>query len=345
MGKNLEEILGRKASEFLSSSRGLRKPDTEDIFERKLYVFPKDIRLVNYWKKPLASFNPGAVLVDREVWVFPRLIFDYYGYSSSIGFFKVGVEDLLEGRVGKPISARIVLWPRFLWEFKGCEDARIHPLGENFLMLYTGYGYRGGKVGVVQGLTTISRRLEVGERKFFVIGSNGEEFVPRSMKDSAFIKVSGNYAAMLIRPTIDGVDVAWRGEADLSKPAILGGTMEPVLGNEEWEYKVGWSTNTIRLSSNEYLVGWHGVLREDFSYRNGLAIVDREGELLAISNYLLAPNGLIEEYGDRPLVIFGDGLVLYKEELIWVGGISDCVIGFFTVELEKALEKLRWVKG
>lgn len=76
-----------------------------------------------------------------------------------------------------------------------------------------------------------------------------------------------------------------------------------------------------------------------------MAIVDREGYLLAISNYLLAPRGLYEEYGDSSQVIFGDGLVLYKEYLIWVGGIGDYAIGIFTVEVEKALEKLKWIRG
>ncbi len=44
-------------------------------------------------------------------------------------------------------------------------------------------------------------------------------------------------------------------------------------------------------------------------------------------------------------LFFGDGLVLYKEYLIWVGGISDYAIGVFTVEVEKALEKLKWIRG
>ena len=73
--------------------------------------------------------------------------------------------------------------------------------------------------------------------------------------------------------------------------------------------------------------------------------MDGEGNLLAVSNYVLAPRGLVEEYGDRALVIFGDGLVLYKELLIWVGGVGDYAVGFFSVELDKALEKLKWLRG
>lgn len=121
--------------------------------------------------------------------------------------------------------------------------------------------------------------------------------------------------------------------------------MLPVLVFEEWELGVGWSTNTVRLSSNEFLVGWHGVLKRDRSYYNGIALVNGEGELLAVSDYFLAPRGLVEEYGDRPLVIFGDGLVLYRDILIWVGGVSDYAIGLFTVELGRVMENLKWIRG
>jgi predicted GH43/DUF377 family glycosyl hydrolase len=65
----------------------------------------------------------------------------------------------------------------------------------------------------------------------------------------------------------------------------------------------------------------------------------------ALSDYLLAPKGLVEEYGDRPLVVFGCGLARYKELLLWVGGVSDYAIGFFAAELDKVLEKLRWLSA
>jgi len=118
-----------------------------------------------------------------------------------------------------------------------------------------------------------------------------------------------------------------------------------VFVNESWELKVGWSTNAVRVSSNEFLVGWHGVVKEDLSYRNGLALVDEQGDLLAISNYLLSPRGLVEEYGDRSHVIFGDGLVLHNDTLMWVGGVSDYATGVFTTPLQKALDKLKWIRG
>ncbi|HID16009.1 MAG TPA: glycosidase, partial [Candidatus Atribacteria bacterium] len=114
-------------------------------------------------------------------------------------------------------------------------------------------------------------------------------------------------------------------------------TVEPVLFPMEWEEKVGWSTNVVKIEEDKYLVGWHAVLKEDLSYKNGFAFLDRYGRIISITDYLLSPEGLIESYGDRALVIFGDGLLKYKEYIIWIGGISDYAIGIFITTLKDVL--------
>jgi predicted GH43/DUF377 family glycosyl hydrolase len=352
MAVNIEERLYQKAREFLSSSRGLRQNKTEDIFDRKLYIVSdRDILVENYQReRPKMAFNPGAMLQGKELVVFPRLIFDYYTYTSSIGRFKVNVEHVLNRDVELPVSCSVVLWPSKLWEFRGCEDARVFKEGEDTIMLYTGYGYsleRGNlNTTIVQALTRFDREFHQGPRDYFRVKSAESGcFVPKASKDSAFISVQGNEAMMLTRPLFKDIEVGWRTRADMKDMTMDEKTLEPSLPFEDWEMKVGWSTNVVRVSSNEHLVGWHGILKEDYSYRDGLALVDDQGELLEISDYVLAPRGLNEEYGDRPLVIFGNGLVVYKEYLIWVGGVCDYAIGFFVTELDKALAKLRRVKS
>ncbi len=348
-GGRLERALRDKARRFLKSQRGLRKPELRDIFSRAAYIFPGDLRVENYPRRPVVAFNPGAILRGDRLWMFPRLVFDYYNYTSSIGFIEAGISDVVEGALEKPLGTRVILWPKYLWEFKGCEDARVHREGDRYLLLYTGYGYmvKGDALStsIVQGLAVFDSEFKETGRGYFTIAGDEERFLPRAAKDSVIITVRRGEAVMLSRPTMGDVDICWRSRADLGEPCFLGETMEPVLANEEWEFKVGWSTNAVKLSSNEYLVGWHGVLREDYSYRNGIAVVDEEGDLLAISNYLLAPKGIVEEYGDRPLVVFGNGLVRYRELLVWVGGISDYAMAIFTAELEKVMETLKWIRG
>lgn len=344
----LEERLKAKALERLGGLRGVRRPATEDVFERLAYVFPRDLSVAGYPREPRAAFNPGALVRGGKLLVFPRLVFDYYGYTSSVGLFEVGVEELLSGSLSKPVEARILLWPRELWEFKGCEDARASQLGGRVQLLYTGYGYHRRGEGLelrwVQGFAELDEGLREVRRGFFTVAGGGERLAPR-MKDSALLRFSAGRAFLLCRPTLDGLQVCWRAEADAGSLEMPEESMEPVLAHEEWETHVGWSTNAVQLSANEWLVGWHGVLKSDLSYRNGLAVVDGEGRLLAVSDYLLAPKGLVEEYGDRPLVVFGCGLARYKELLLWVGGVSDYAIGFFAAELDKALEKLRWLSA
>jgi len=343
-----EERLKAKVRASLGRLQGARRPETDDLFRRLAYVFPRDVNVSGYPREPRAAFNPGALLKGEKLLVFPRLVFDYYSYTSSVGLFEVDVEELLSGSLSKPVEARILLWPRELWEFKGCEDARASQLDGKVQLLYTGYGYHplgeGLELKWVQGFAELDQGLRELKRGFFTVASESERFAPK-MKDSALLRLSGGRAVLLCRPTLDSLQVCWRAEVDLEELAIPEESMEPILVHEKWETHVGWSTNALRLSSNEWLVGWHGVLRSDLSYRNGLAVVDGDGRLLAVSDYLLAPRGLVEEYGDRPLVIFGCGFARYGELLLWVGGVSDYAIGFFAVELERALEKLRWLSG
>jgi len=343
----LEEKLKRKAARC--ALKNLRRKDVDDVFERCLYLFPQNFKVVNYPREPVASFNPAIILCrDEEIRILPRLIFEYYTYVSSIGITgRIGIEKLVEGKVHS-LNVQVVLHPTFLWEILGCEDPRTQMVGGQMLMLYTGKGLvcerdRKERKDVL-ALASLDSSFNVERKGFFKISWDGKEFTPQSNKDAAFLKVNRDRASMLVRPEIGGKRICWRCEASLSNLTLDGKTLEPVMANEPWEEKVGWSTNAVKLSSNEYLVGWHGVLREEGSYKNGLAIVDEDGVLLAVSDYLLSPKSLPEMYGDKPLTIFGCGLIIYKEYLIWVGGISDYGIAVFKADLEKVLEKVRWIR-
>lgn len=366
MGSALRRRLERRAWRALRELRGMRSPRTRDIFERREILGPEDFEVENYpRKRPLAAFNPGAALVDGRLYIFPRFVFDYYSYTSSVGAVEVGIEELLSGDFPRPLKARIVLWPQTPWEaLKGCEDPRISFDSGRFRILYTGVGKpdrdeevpTGTRYKAVLGYAELDRSLGLLRKGFFRVVGEGEELVPGN-KDSALITVRGRRAVILTRPSFPASrmrlspraalkrerlpDMCWRAEADLEEFTIPLDSMRPVIAPEPWEYKIGWSTNAVRIAEGEYLVGWHGVLREDLSYRNGVALVDAEGNLVAISDYVLAPRGLREEYGDRSLALFGNGLIVYRDLLIWIGGVSDYGIGVFTSPLPEVLGSLR----
>jgi len=336
--KFIEERLQNKAKQAIKELSHRRENRVDDIFTKRYYISPGDLFVEEYLRsKPVAAFNPGAFEKDEKLFIFPRLVFDYYQYSSSIGLISMNIEKVIEGKIEKPLKTRIILWPREPWEFgRGCEDPRVCLFNDSIYMLYTA----AGKISR-QAFAELSSSFEVKRRGYFSIGK--EKFSP-SCKDSAFVKFSNGKAVMLTRPDFGDIAICWGADVNLADLTIDEQTLKPVICHEKWEYKVGWSTNVVDLPGNKHLVGWHAVLKEDDSYRDGLAVVDDNAELLGTSDYLLVPQGLNESYGDRPLVIFGDGLVKYGKYLLWIGGVSDYAIGIFITELDRALEKIRWIK-
>ena len=339
--------LALRAERALTRSQGVRKDRVQRVFRRVGYITSDQLQITNYPRRPLAAFNPGAVLLGDRTLLFPRLVFDYYFYTSSVGVFDLPVEELLELPTGRKFPTTIVLWPQRGWEVdRGCEDPRVSLKPNGFRILYTGVGRLedGDRSGprAVLALAELDQELRLERKGFFRVLSGEGEFVPAN-KDSALLEVHGEQATVLTRPMGLGnaPDMCWRGRADLGALTIAGDSLEPVLVPEPWEYRVGWSTNTVPLGEGKYLVGWHGVHRSDFSYRNGLALVDGEGNLLAVTDYLLVPQGLVEQYGDRSLALFGNGLLLWKDHLIWIGGVSDYCIGVFVAELADVLGRLR----
>jgi len=344
----VEKRLQKKAQSVIHGLQGRRGAKVDDIFDQRFHIAPSDLVVRNYLRPtPIAAFNPGAVLRDGRLLIFPRLIFDYYTYTSSVGLFEIPIDEIVQGRIPKPLDAQIILWPKEPWEFgPGCEDPRVAIWNEEIYMLYTGASQYGEdhkvQIKPVQGMAKFSPSFEIQSRGFFSIHGRDGAFTPAA-KDSALLAPRNEKAVLLWRPQIGSLPVCWRAEANLGDYTVSEETMAPVLVPEEWESRVGWSTNALPLEEGKYLVGWHGISDGDQTYRNGLALVNEEGYVEAISDYLLAPNGLNECYGDRPQTVFGNGLVQYKDQLIWVGGISDYAIGIFITPLKRALGKLHRV--
>ncbi|MDI3517057.1 MAG: hypothetical protein PWP37_1209 [Thermotogota bacterium] len=346
------EILESRLEEFERSYKRIRYNVLHDIFSRSCYITPENVIVTNYLRShPVAIFNPGgALLGNGTVLIFPRLVFDYYTYNSSIGLLMINIDELLEGKLHNPLQCEIVLWPEKLWEFgHGCEDARAHVHEDLVYLLYTGSKHYHDESGSlvkqsVQALAVFDLNAQdrhAEKRGYFSVKCEDEKSFLVGCKDSAFLEFKPPAVSMLLRLDVGRRLACWRGEGDISTMTLSIDSLHPVMSPEDWETKIGWSTNAVEYAPGEYLIGWHAVLREDLSYRNGLAVVNEKGELLAISDYLLAPRGLNEWYGDRAGVIFGDTLIKHEDKLIWIGGVSDYAIGVFVVDLDRALFYLR----
>lgn len=355
----LDKVKKAKANESLRKA----KPEIDDIFERAGYLAPQNFNILNYAREPRAVFNPGVSFNGKVIQIYPRFAFDYYGYVASIGKSEgINIERLISGNFHEQIDTEIILCPDVdkeeRWDFKGYEDPRIFSQNETTFILSTGNVGRGvaddefsRRVGAVLAFAKFKGR-ELKQKEYFKIrGKNDQNFVPEWHKDAAFININNNKANMLVRLSIHGCDggceECWSGKADLNDMTISENSLQMILSSVPDETKVGWSTQTVPVSNNEYLIGWHAV-RKNLSYANGLAVINVEGDLLAITpDYVLAPqkSNITECLGDRPLVIFGCGLIIHKDKLIWIGGVSDWAIGIFIADLETAMSKLRWIKG
>ena len=344
------EVLWEKLVYAAKRLIGLRKPVTRDVFERRLYLWPQDFRVKELGgREPYAAFNPGALVERDELLVFPRLVTGYFWYTSVIGFVRLGLSEALEARVEKPLWARIVVHPSTRRDLAGCEDPRTSRIGDKYYVLYTALEPYRDRLHAInaysaQGLAVLSENLALEEKHVLDIADEkGNRYPVDEVKDSALLGREGNGFWILTRPVIGGVAASWRGFLDTEQWIIRAETLEPVLLPEPWEYKTGWSTNAVRIGSDEYLVAWHGVGR-DLVYRTGFAIVDKEGSLRAITDYLLEPRTVQEFSGERPGVIFGCGLVRHSELLLFIGGVADTGIGVYVAEIDKVMENMKWLQ-
>ncbi len=347
----LPNVLQKK---FISLSKSaptkVRTGKSFSVFKRTAYISPLRLNIKNYERHLLAAFNPGATIANNKLHIFPRLVFGYNWYTSSIGHFTVNIEEAISKVKATSFSTEIIKYPTETWEhgagsIGGCEDARIANIGGKNVMAYTAVAK--GKDGILplQAYATMDSKFQPKVLNYFKINHNGANYITSSWKDSAFLDT--NSANVLTRPAFKygstTAEVCWSAKMDFDTGEIPSESFEPLLRAEEFEEKVGWSTNAVKLGNKDFLVGYHGV-GSDFVYRNGIAVVNSEGKLLGATDYLLSPSKSIEEYyGDVPHVMFGCGLVRYKEYLIWVGGLSDYAIGIYAAKSEDIIEKIKWI--
>jgi len=340
----LRKDLERLTQEVLEAKEklvGLRKGTlVDDAFERVGYLTAKNFKVLNYPRDPLVAFNPSAVVKDGRVFMFTRFIFDYYGYVSSIGLSTFELEKL-ENACCLNLSARLVIYPTTVHEVKrGAEDPRAHLYGDGFLVFYTAVGLKDGDLWPKQGVAVLDENGEVVEKSVLRLG----DVFPPSWKNTTMIRPEGRGLVILTRPWIEGHEVIWRATVDAEEWVVDPSTMRVTLVPERFELKVGVSTTPVKIGSDEYLIGWHAIMKDDLSYRNGLAVVNGDGELLGISEYLLYPKYIEELYGDRPMVIYGCGLVKHKEYIYWIGGVADYGIGIYRAPLDKVMEHIKWLR-
>lgn len=304
------------------------------IFEEICTLQPENFHITNYYRKPISAFNPGAYVNDEgKLVIMPRLVFDNYFYVSSIGLCEpISFHELTDfDNKNRKIRTNLIKYPETHQEINGVEDPRITEDGKKVLTV--GLNLHGSYH------TTQTTLMKFDGKKLF----NAKPF---SFNDSIWntgrdaVLVNDN--SLLFRPESSSNKFlsyrAFYEETD-DRIEISNEDLEVVLKCTSSERKRGFSTNVVQLSSNEFLVGYHGALIEKYEYREGFMIINDDGIPIAISDYILKTEGILR-YLNRPYTLFGDGLILRKNQLICVYGVGDWAIGIYSADINDVLNQM-----
>lgn len=296
-----------------------------EIFKLETLFTPQQFVLCDYPRVPTAAFNPAAFNLPGtdEIVIFPRLIFDDQFYVSSIGVCEP--ISLAELSSVKTLTTRLLATPTDTTDFKGLEDPRITSDGKK--MLHVALDERNVSRTVLSTLTA-------GDLYNFRTLRLSEEDTP-SGRDAAII----NDKYLVFRPEMEDL-------ISYSVPYSQDGIIDfknaiEVLSPLKSELKRGFSTNAVKISSNEHLIMYHSVLQQNLEYTNGFAVFNEIGEILGISDpFFRLPHNFLR-YGNRPQTLFGCGLILHNDILYSVNGVGDWALGLFTASLEDVLKQIK----
>ena len=327
-------ILNYEYNKKIKQTKFLKRNNTkQSIFECVKILYPSNFNITNYNRKPLAVFNPGATIYDSKLILFPRLIFDYYHYVSSIGYVEIPLGNF-PNDIKTPLDTKIIRYPTSIFDIWGNEDSRVY---KNWL-LWVQLG-KNKETNFAGGTIDFKKQNIINEIKFSFKRNHHLLENEEIGRDFAIL----NYSHMLCRPERNikycGI-TTW----DINKQCgyLNWNDLRFLLKAEDWEEKVGWSTNSLEIANDLNIVGWHAINRKDYRYYNGLAIIDNDGELCGISDYVLYPGGIEQTYGDRTGVVFGCGLLVIDKSLYWIGGISDYAIGIFRCPFNTIMDNIHF---
>lgn len=248
------------------------------------------------WPSPAHSvFNAAAVRVEGETLLLVRV-------EEPTGVSYLAVARSADGLTGWSIDPERALRPELESETErfGIEDPRITRIGDEYLILYTGFSTGGPLVCLAA-----TRDFRTYERRGVVL--------PPENKDAAILpELVGGRHTMLHRPVSTSTAGIWVA----SSPDLLHwGDHRPVMHPGPMG---AWDSSKIGLgppplpTPHGWLVLYHGV-RETAAgaiYRLGLALLDRDRPDVVLARHpgsVFGPEAIYERVGDVGNVVFPCG--------------------------------------
>ena len=277
-------------------------------------------------------FNPGVARVDGKTLLLVRV-------EDRAGVSHLAVATSADGVTDWEIDPQRSLVPDLDSEVEryGIEDPRITRIGDEWLILYTGFSSGGPLVCLAA-----TRDFRTYERRGVVMSPED--------KDAALFPVQfDEHFAMIHRPvarTGDRADIWLSWSPNLVHWATYG-VILGTRGGGSWEsHKVGLGPPPLRTDDG-WLVAYHGV-RETASgaiYRVGLALLDLEHPervLARTREWVFGPQEPYERSGDVDNVVFPCGWLLDDDgdTIRMYYGAADTSICLATASLAGLLERL-----
>jgi predicted GH43/DUF377 family glycosyl hydrolase len=274
---------------------------------------------VSDWPEEVSAvFNPAAVRLGSETLLLVRV-------EDRTGVSRLAVarsDDGLEDWAVEPGRALVPDLDSDLERY-GIEDARITRLGDEYLIVLTGYSTGGPLI-----LLAATRDFRDYERRGVVL--------PPYNKDAALLPepVGGRYG-LLHRPMggLEGSGDIW---ISWSPDLRHWGDHSPVLGHGEagsWDsQKIGLGPPPL-ATDDGWLLLYHGVrtTASGSIYRCGLALLDRERPERVVARsreWVFGPQAPYERIGDVGNVVFPCGWVLGDDGdtlRVYYGAADSCV--------------------
>ena len=280
-----------------------------------------------------AVFNPGAAEVEGETLLLARV-------EDRAGVSHLAVATSADGVTDWQIDSQRALMPDLDSEAErfGIENPRITRIGDEWLIVYTGYSSSGPLVCLAA-----TRDFRSYERRGVVLS-------PEDKDAALFPEPIGERFAMIHRPV---TRTAGRADIWLSwSPNLLHWATHGVIlgtrGGGSWEsYKVGLGPPPLRTAEG-WLLAYHGIRKTASGsiYRVGLALLDLEHpeRLLARTReWVFGPVEPYELLGNVGNVVFPCGWLLDADgdTIRMYYGAADTSICLATASLAALLERLR----
>jgi len=349
----VESLLARRLAEARSSKprveRGLRSRG--DVFRVKAYLLGQDVRVR----------SPAGIQIPLRIASNPAILIEggdavLYVRVSTLGshpipdpgsrtFICVGRVRLgeLEGRLR--LDATPALYP--ITYVERVEDPRVF------------VGARGTELYHVRAVMPL--KPLAGADSFVITFAStleGEALRPNRMEPVRFRSPDGgegvirdyrdtfplSESVMVVRPWFEDLGLGAPLTAPREGPVVDAAAARayPELMPTSVERKTG-SNCAVRVSSNEYLLIFHGVDSVFGTYHTYAALLSGDGELLAVTPEPILSPRPHDYFGARPSTLFPCGAALLGDELVVSAGKDDEVVLILSAPLSKVFERMEFL--